>query len=303
MSSQRSGLRITAALLCLLPFLFGCGAATTAVLPVATPASPAFLTGNWLLTGMLPLNPLPSGAVNPNFGAATTITVVGNDVLADVHVSVPCSVIVPGFIHLILEGSVTSDGSISVSTGSQVVLLPTASITGKLPATAAATSWVGHLIFSGSSGFPCSPAQDVDFTATRIADVTGSYVGTTSVNVGGTSQAITLSFVLQQATTAPGGQLTNAFLLTGSLNLQGSNCLSNGTLPGIPTSPPQGVVPVSSVSGSEVRMMATMNDGSTASMIGEIMDAASSNISIGQVIGSGGACGAYSAGPLTLIKQ
>jgi hypothetical protein len=199
---------------------------------------------------------------------------------------------------------VASDGSFILSTTS-TILSNTATVAGTVPSTAAST-WTGHLDLTDNTAF-CSITRTLNFTAVRIADVTGTYTGTASLSgtIGGTlqsPQAATFTFTLQQGNTAPGTPAPDAALLSGAVRVQGSTCFTSGTLP-LPTLSPTGaLIPISSVLGSEVELQATMNDGSTILILGRIMDTSSSKIYVTGITGSGGTCGAFVAAPFTLTK-
>jgi hypothetical protein len=267
-------------------------------------SSPANLNGNWLLTGNLPFTTLAGNPLNSTFGAAITVTVLGNNLIATLDRNEVCgNMVASGPIGVVI-GSVASDGSFAISTTS-TILSDTARVTGTIPA-AAASSWTGHLDLTDNTTF-CSISRTLNFTAVRIADVTGTYSGTPTLNgtLGGTlqpPQAATFTFTLQQGNTAPGTPVPNAALLSGTATVQGSTCFTSGTLP-LPTLSPAGaLIPISSVLGSEVVLQATMNDGSTIVIVGHIMDTSSSKIYVTGVLGSGGTCGTFSAAPFTLTK-
>lgn len=305
MPRQQSRFRMSLALLCLLaPVVQGCGSGTASLSTPAVSSSPANLNGNWLLTGNLPFTILAGNPLNSTFGAAMTVSVLGNNLVATLERNEVCGNTVASGPIGVVTGTVASDNSFAISTASTIVS-DTATVTGTIPATAD-SSWAGHLDLTDNTTF-CSISRTLNFTAVRIADVTGTYSGTASLNgtLGGTlqsSQAATFAFTLQQGNTAPGTSTPNAALLSGTATVQGTPCFTSGTLP-LPTlSPTGGLIPISSVLGSEVELQATMNDGSTVVIVGHIMDTSSSKIYVTGVVGSGGTCGAFFATPFTLTK-
>lgn len=290
MSRQQNWLCTSLVALCFVLLLNGCGSGATPTQAAAPSPVPAYLNGNWLLTGTLPLTTVAGNPLNTSFGAAVTISVIDNNLIATFDRNDACfngNGVASGPIGVI-SGAVASDGTFSMITTS-TILSDSATVTGTLPATIA-SSWTGHLDLTDHTTL-CAINRTQNFTAVRIADVTGTYGGTATLNgaLGGTLQPpqnAFFTFTLQQGNTAPGTPAFDAALVSGSVAVQGTTCFVTGTLP-LPVANPGGIrVPISSVQGSEIELQATMNDGSTVSLIGHLMDTPSSRIYVSGMFGS-----------------
>jgi len=305
-------MRTALAALCLGPVLNGCSAGTTASTTTSTPAStttstpvavPANLNGNWLLTGSLPFTIAGRNPPNSTFGVAMTISnSKGNELSAYVDRNEACSNgVTSGFLAEV-SGTVASDGTFSMTNSSASF---SATATGTVPATPP-SSWTGHLDIKDNTGACAS--QSLDFTAVRIADVTGTYNGSAILNsvIGGTVQApqtTLLTFTLQQGAIGPANSISGPADISGNVVAQGTTCFATGNLP-IRTLPPLASDPISEVLGSLVQLQSIMNDGSVLSLSGRIMDMSSSTIYVTSVSSNNaGRCTSLSAAPFMLTKQ
>jgi len=193
-----------------------------------------------------------------------------------------------------LLGSINSDGSFSMQESPVVQGLPVATLTGSVPANGA-SSWNGHLTLSNPAG-SCPAAQSMDFTAVPIGNVTGTYSGMGTLEAFGSpaTQSATFSFALQQGAVLPGSATLDAALLFGTVSVQGLSCFLSGT---ISSTAGNGVL------GSEFVLQATMNDGSTAEFLGQIMDTEAQHLSVILVSVSSGTCNSLFSSPFTVTRQ
>ncbi len=286
MVRRQSVLRaVVAALVCAVAALAGCGG-MPAPAPVVSAPADTNLNGNWLLVGTLPFASVTGTPQNNNFGVAGTFAVSGANVVGALTVNIPCP---GGGISgpaILLSGVIASDGSFSLQPLPSAVPA-TATVTGSVPASGANT-WSGHLTMT--TGYSCSLTQSIDFTAVRIANVTGTYTGMTTMGantLNALSMPVTLTLSLQQ-----GGGTNGAEALTGTISLLGNPCLTSGT-----------VQFGSGVLGAVVSVSATMNDGSSAILSGQILNTGVLSLNMSGGLFSGGTCGTYLMSPVTVIKQ
>src|SRR5580698_5856225 len=205
--------------------MLGCGSGTPAS-PVA--AAGSGLNGNWLITGALPfIDPLNPGS--HAFGISMTFALTGNQITAGGTENVPCGNFIVGS-GAVLAGTLATDGTVSMQStlGAPV---PSLALTGKGPA-AGASTWTGTYTYTSAS-VSCPQTLAGAFTATRIADVTGTYapaapVQLTPASLGATAQAVNLSFSFVQGATVPGTTQFDPELLSGSVQIQGSSCFKSG---------------------------------------------------------------------------
>ena len=278
--------------------LGGCGAGTVSPVSAPVKTSAAALNGNWLLVGTLPFaDPLqPVG--NNSLGLALTISSVGDSLVAGGSENVPCGLFTVGGAGSVVNGTVGSDGSFSLQPpASYPPTLSALTIKGTLPA-ANATTWSGSYTFANNNT-SCPLTQSGTLTATKIADLTGTYAGGTSVNFTGgsissTPQPLTLTFSLQQGANLPGTAQFSAELLSGTVRIQGNPCFSSGT---------SAVAAGSGVLGTEFVTSFTLDDGSLLQLTGSIEDAATSKVNIRFLHGSGSKCGTFFGGPFRTIRQ
>jgi hypothetical protein len=274
--------------------LTGCGG-----LPVSTSAPPASsyanLDGNWLLTGQLPFAGLGSSGIitNTQFGVAGTFSVVGSTVVAALSANLPCGAFTASDALGVMTGTVASDGSFTLQ-NANTVSVGTVTLSGTVPSSAT-SSWSGNLAVS-LAGAGCPGIGQTSFTAVKIADVTGTYSGSSTItfaNATPSAQVLSFQIALQQgaALTASGTDFPE--VLTGTVKVQGSPCFSSGTI----------VAPTGGgVLGSKVVINATMNDGSVLTSVGDILDTGAMQIEMSNLIGSGGSCGLFSTQAFTLSK-
>jgi len=277
--------------------LAGCG--STPVTTTGPTPVPATLNGNWLLTGSLPFaDPLGSGPPNSTFGLAMTFAVQGNQLVAADTVNMLCGAFVSSGSGGVVTGTIASDGSFTAQTAAGTPLtLSTLQIKGTVPA-AGATSWPGTYSFTTTNP-SCPFTMTGLFTAVRIADVTGTYNGSTTLNPSTgatftTPQPVTVSFTLQQGAVLTGSSQIDPEVLTGAVQVKGSSCFSSGTASSIA---PGGVL------GNEFITIFTMDDGSTVNLLADVENAQSTKASIRNLSGGGGKCGFFFTGPFEIVRQ
>ncbi len=278
--------------------LCGCGAIPSSSTPaVPTPANAnRFLAGNWLLVGSLPVSTSTFGVVTST-ALAVTFDVTGNAVTAgtDLETTGMCGSSSASFGSTPTEtGTVASDGTFSLSTPGSATIVPFSSLTlqGTVPASADAP-WKGTYTYSTmnpsiNNNPPCNVNRSGAFTATPVQDVTGTYSGSGSIPgtaAGSTPAPVSVSLSLQQGGTLYGPPLVAAvssrLALSGSIQVQGLGCFTSGTT---------STVASSEVRGGSVVAIFVANDGTTASLTGNILDTGSMRLSINSVVVRGAQC-------------
>ena len=262
--------------------LSGCGGVPVASTSVTTTSSTSSLAGNWLLYGGMPVNN-PSGLTA---GLVLDIQVIGTQIVASARVQGNCSATSSFGITYssVLSGAIAADGSFTISSPnlSSAVLL---SVKGNVPTTAGG-SWPGTYSVA-FGGLGCTTTQTGAFTATPVAQVTGTYSGTgTAQSLTGSTNSsvpITLSLALQQGSPIylNGTGVSSTLGLSGSLAIQGLSCFSKGTTS---TQEP------SELEGNEVFTNFTMDDGSRVELLGDITDVNASTISMNTLFIASGTC-------------
>jgi hypothetical protein len=269
--------------------LAGCGGAAPGISPT-TAASASNLQGNWLLVGTLPFSSVSGSPQNLNFGFAGTFTVIGTRVEAALASNFACSGFGVSSPGPIVSGIIASNGSFTLQNAAFIPFTSMATITGSIPADGAST-WSGHLTFSNGTGGACPVvAQSVDFQAIRIAELTGTYGGTTTLQstslMAPNKQNVTVTLTVQQGGAADGVGLS------GALKIQGSSCLSSGTL-----------LFGSGVIAPIVSIQLMTNDGSSAVTGGQILDTGGLHLSFGDALFNSSACGSILLSQTTLVRQ
>jgi hypothetical protein len=276
--------------------LAGCGASAPTVTSAPAVASNSNLNGNWLLTGALPFSSPVGPVSNNSFGVAATFQVIGNQIVISTSTNVPCGFFTSDGAGTVLTGTIASDGSFSAATPATTPSsLATMQMTGAVPLSVG-SSWKGTLNYANTST-SCAFAQAVSFTATPIANITGTYAGAATLSfesLGAASQPVTFSFSLQQGATLPGTTTPDIQLLSGTVIVQGGSCFTSGTAAA-------GVG--SGVLGTVFIEQFAMNDGATLNLIGNVQDASALKLAVTSVLSSGGKCGLVSTGPFALAKQ
>ncbi len=280
--------------------MIGCGAApvSSSSAPVAAPSA-AYLSGNWLLAGSLPVFPSTGTTLgaNPSFGLAATFDVAGNRVTGIVTEQVSCN----GFTSVggvgVVAGTVADDGSFTLTT--QIVNPNSSSVTltGKAP-TASGGAWTGTYAVTRSSG-TCSGSSSGAIGATSLPPVTGTYGGTSSFDSvpGASASPVTLKLALQQggsATNVLGTSLQSNTVLTGAITVQGSSCYTSGVTTNSP-------IP-GAVEGNSVIGIFSMNDGSILQMLGTTASTDSTKLSVDFLTTTTGTCPAVFSGATALSR-
>ena len=277
----------------------GCGGGTAPA--AAVPATPSSnLSGNWLLAGSLPVfGPAVGG--NAGFGLAADFNVIGNQVFGGLTSTGTC----PGGALVgslgFVSGTIAADGSFDLQTPALSSGTPpttVVTIQGKVPDEAGA-GWTGKYTISNPSG-ACPNSLSGAVTATSIPLLSGTFTGTANLQVSGPfgsgstptpSTPVPVTVTLQQSPGPGPGDTIPAeagTLLTGSIALGGSSCLTSGTTNGAML--PSGTLILSSVNGDSIAAVFAMNDGSTLQMSGSISALDGSSITVQFVSLSNGTC-------------
>ncbi len=285
---------VLAIAMCLGPVGCGTGPASTTAAPTAATGT---LNGNWLLTGTLPfIDPLNFGSGQSGFGIAMTFTTTGSQLVGGGTVQYPCGSFTVGGSGGVVNGTIAGDGSFTAQSASTLPL-DSLVLKGTVPA-AGASTWNGSYTFIPNNT-SCPQSLTGSFTATRIADVTGTYVAKAPValapgSLGSVAQSVSLTFTFQQGVVLPGATASSPEALAGSVQIAGSTCFQTGTAAGTAGS---------GLLGNTLVTAFTLNDGSKMQLLGDTEDAAASRLVLRDLIFSGGACGTLASAPFEVVKQ
>jgi len=283
---QRNWSLATAFVCVLVPCLGGCG--SNLAIPLPPQASP--LAGNWLLVGSLPV--FTEGPVNTSsFNLAMTFNVSGDQISATSSYQVLCQSSGYGGAGGTSVGDLLQNGSFTLTENVPLPVSNSLVVQGTEP-TAIGSDWAGSYTWTNSGSQSCNPAPLGNFTATRIQDVTGTYVGSGTLDTSSTGNSIpvTIQAVLQQGATNPVSGVFDNRLISGTIAVQGTSCFSSGATSSS-----------SAVDGGLVQLNFVMNDGSKSFIPAYIGDTAAHSLVVEPPLGafSSGACA-----PMTLsIKE
>ena len=262
--------------------------------------NPAFLKGNWLVAGSLPLT--GPGQPSPlTFGLAVTLDLVNGQLIGSVSEAYPCTTGTVGGAGGLATGTVAADGTFTLQPESLGTMLPTLEfqIHGTAP-TAAGQSWSGTYTASNANT-GCTPISG-SFTAMPIPAVSGTFAGTGTLapqGAGSTTTPITIAATLQQGgpaslDTGTSPIVNSVNILGGSIRVQGSSCFSTGTIAG--TS--------GDVLGNFAGSVFTMDDGSKLFLTGRIADLQAATILVNTITVMGGKCdGWFGFSGVPLLRQ
>jgi hypothetical protein len=237
--------------------------------------------GNWLLVGTLPEG-------QGGFGMAVTVDVYGNQINVYPSVSFACqgANAADGVNTGLAPGTLAADGSFSLT--SATIPSPAGpsglyygfTLNGTYPQDDS-TPWPGSFSFPQTPP-NCQVPSSGNFTAVKIADVTGVYTGKLGMTAPPTTVAIapTVQMTLQQGGVFPGQSQFSHLYIGGTLQVQGSPCVSSGT------SDAQ-----NSDYGGDIGIMDfKMNDGSTWTVYFLDESTDSTNLLVQSVTIRGGSC-------------
>ncbi len=300
----------------LFAFLCGCGGGPSSNSQPAPSSMNSLLAGNWLIYGSLPEHPglslTPTGSTNPS-GFALSINVNGDQITAGANLqtsSSSCGIFSATF-GSVLTGPIAPDGTFAISSPTSSTLPSVTAITvqGTVPVSADAP-WKGtYSLSSTSPSFnnspPCNTSQSGAFTATAVQDVAGTFAGAGSFGSLGNpfspaSTPVSLNITLQQGGTlySPrvGAVGYSRLALSGAVQIGGISCFTKGT-----TSTSLS----SLVEGNKVVTNFVAEDGTTAEIVGEIIDTEATHLSIDTIAVRGSQCNAiyeFLQSPLTVQK-
>ncbi len=260
--------------------LSGCGADVTSI-----PAPANQIGGNWLLAGALPQ------LTAPGFSYAVTLDIRGDEISPSPSFSFYCDNPNPVNAGSLQPATIGRDGSFVTESPDYPGTPPTLGLMlqGTAP-TSAQTAWPGSFGFSNIPSGCDLPAAG-NFTATPIAQVTGTYGGTFSVSTGSSDAPLPLTVQadLQQGGTLSGSTVYSDTVINGTIAVQGSSCVSSGTTSSSST---QGYI------GGDVFLLDfVMDDGSTWQMLGFMENTGSTKLLLEGIQISGGSCGYQSVEP------
>lgn len=239
-----------------------------------------------------------------------TFSVVGDQIVGSGSVQIPCGQPAGGGLFsafvgggVVLNGSIPKDGSFIAQTpASQPADLSTLQVQGSLPSSNA-SSWSGSYTFSSNdSGCPFN--SSASFTAVRITDLTGTYIGSASLPAqtlsgdpaSGSAQPASFTFSFQQGLTTPETQTVNEGMVNGSVQVQGASCFSSGQIQA------QGQLQ-NRLLGTRFLVTFTMDDGSHLLLSANIEDNLSSKLGVISLLVEGGKCDGQSTEPFELSRQ
>lgn len=283
------------------PLIGGCGSSSAASSKPL--ANPLLLNGNWLITGDLPQLGIPFPT--RNFGVSVTLDAFDGKVYAQVADFFPCSGGGSnGGSTYFTPAAIEPDGTF-VLTSLGVIGFPTTllNIKGIVPKENDA-SWSGaYSAINTNSG--CLPMSGA-FTATRLPPITGTFIGTVSLQASAfvppaptppVSATVTLTLQQGGPSSLDPPQIAafdSVNALTGTIDIQGTPCPRAGTL----------TIPLGSVFGSNFSGTFVMEDGSRLTLRGYAEDAPSSAVRIAMVSITGGTCDKwFSISNSELVKQ
>ena len=238
-----------------------------------------------------------SGTASPS-GFALSIDVTGTQITAAANLQSATSSCGPfgATLGAGLTGTVAPDGTFTIASpaSTPVSLFPAFTVKGTVPASAQAP-WKGsYTVSSTTPSFnnspPCTATLSGTFEAAAVQDVDGTFTGNGSFTTFGnpaapTSAPLSMTLMLHQGGTLygprPGASLTSRLALSGSMQVQGLNCFSQGDTS---TSLP------SLVEGNRITAAFTAADGTVAQVFGSIVDTATTEISIDTVLVQGAQC-------------
>ncbi len=272
--------------------LTGCGPALYKDVSVE-PQTEGGLAGNWLIAGILPYA--------NNYVIAVTLDEFGKQISGGPSVSFYCQGGSPGGVNTeISAGTIGPNGAFTLSSPTTTNGTPPTTYEGMTIQAANSTDspafWQGTV--SLAQAIPnCNLPLTETFTATRIATFTGTYAGTVTMSANSSSTSIrpTIQISAQQGGIAPGTTQYSETVLNGSIVVQGSPCVSSGTMTA--SSP-------SYYDGDIAQINFAMNDGSTWSLLGSIQDLGATTVSLYSTTISGGSCTFTNISPNgNLVKQ
>ncbi len=255
------------------------------------PDTPTTIGGNYLLAGSLPI------LTSTGFSYAVTLDVTGDQLLAAQSFSFYCT---QGSADVSLglpESLLGANRSFELETPGYPGAPPyiDQQLQGIAP-TAGLTPWSGSYAFSNVPA-GCDLPAGANFTAVPIGYVTGTYAGSFAMNTANSSTTVPLmvQLNLKQGGQPSDGTRFSYIVMTGSIEVTGSACVSSGTI----TSSDQ-----SSIGGDFVSLTFSMNDGSTLQMQSYIKDTGVKRLLLNQVSVTGGVCNYTSTFPNTdLVMQ
>jgi len=283
---------IFAAIFPCLVAMTGCGPALFK--DVSTePQAEGGLAGNWLIGGTLPFT--------SNYVTAVTLDEFEKQISGSPSVSFFCQGASTDGVNTDLgAGTIGSSGAFTLYSATTTAGTPPVTYEGMtiqaVNSTDSPAFWQGTV--SLAQVIPgCNLPLTETLTATRIAAFTGTYAGpiTMFAKSSGVSIQPTIQISVQQGGIAPGTTQFSETVLNGSIVVQGSPCVTSGTM----------TANDPSYYGGDIATMSfAMNDGSTWSLLGSIDDIGATKVSLYSTTISGGSCNFTSIGPnAELLKQ
>jgi hypothetical protein len=241
----------------------GCGSSPAAN-SSSTPFPATALDGNWLIgVGTTAPTPLSSPFIN--------LSVTGDSVAGFVTVPVTCGNTTYNDLSAI-SGSVSNSGTLTLQSTTATTNQVTFTLQGATPTTSGA-AWTGSYTYNTSQG-GCSGAGTSAISVAAMPLLSGTFTGTGTLQVVGTTAqpAATIQMALTQGntTTLNGTTLPFYEVEAGTMTVQGSSCLTTGTMSSSTTN--------GFVTGNTVNLYFTMNDGSILFFIGSIINSTSSQL-------------------------
>lgn len=288
----------------MLIFLLGCGANR---IGTTSSSAGAFsnLSGSWLIAGSMPSTSYRTPSL---FSVTVNLIVTGNEVNGVVLSQVPCSSKAKeseSVTYAIpIQGSIADDGTFSLTTPSAFALTQTVTLQGSVPVSSGGP-WKGVYTYTVSTlPSSCStPTQTIN--ATAISPLSGDYEGTAllydeplSGQPIGSGVSVPIKVSLQQGAFVPAsGEMTAYVVLSGTISVSNSSCLTSGTTSAAPVF--GSYLDSGVLQGVSVAANFLMNDGSVVQIAGQINTEDSSVLLVSVATYSMGTCGQILSGPPT----
>jgi hypothetical protein len=281
--------------LCMMALLSGCGASMSSTTTTTT-GDASYLAGNWLLAGAMPAS---YGVTSSALSVTATFDVNGSTVSGIVQIQVPCLTAGAVGTPVVVQGTVAADGSFSLAS----LLVPgvtsqSFSLKGNLPS-AAGGAWTGTYTTT-APGPACAGTNSGTVSATSFPLVNATFSGADSLGnpLNGLAQGVTVKLMLKQGSLATTTQPATNLLLSGTMTVTNSTCITSGTA--------SLVSDEGFAAGAQVGVIFTMNDGSTVLMDGQFLNTSGTALSAILLTTNPGTCGLSftgAANPILFLEQ
>lgn len=276
--------------------LCGCGTGSSAGSGIGTTAPSTALSGNWLIAGSLPA--VGAGAGTAKFLFSTTLTELGTTISPSSMMSYDCTTSPPGYGENLALPPATIANNAFTFTSETTTILGQTQYGLTLSATNVTSAPAGFMLtLSTLDPNPsyCNFPQGQTFTATKLADYTGTYTGTMSVNGSSGTANATVTMALQQGATNAASGVYSKSTITGSIAVTANGCSLTGTTANVTTS--------NFADGAEAQLTFQMSDGGTWHMNVSPRDATGAQLNEFTPSTIGGGCNVTSLATSVFTRQ